>query len=145
MLASASLYAEEAEEQAFTQGQLAVAIVRSLGLENEVGFDQSEQGYATFLQARGIAPLIKGEFMWDVNADVDREILAVIVVQALGLRSYVQDHLNIAHYVAVCEDRDISIEDVRKVLSNIFVVNVLVDIVGPLPTEPTTLTPTVGF
>jgi hypothetical protein len=143
VLAAAPLHAQEAEEEVFTQGQLAVAIVRSLGLENEVGFDQSEQGYATFLQSRGIAPLINGEFMWDVNASVDREVLAVVVVQTLGLKSYVQDLMNIAHYVAVCEDRDISIEDVRKVLSNIFVVNVLVDIVGP--TEPTPLTPTVGF
>ncbi len=143
-LVSAPLCAEEAEEEVFTQGQLAVAIVRSLGLENEIGFDQSVQGYATFLQARGIAPLIEGEFMWDVNAEVTREVLAVVVVQSLGLKSYVQDLMNISDYVVVCEDRDISIEDVRKVLSNIFVVNVLVDIVGP-PTEDTPLTPTVGF
>ena len=122
---------DEAKKKAFTQGQLAVAIVRSLGLEEEIGNDQSLVAYALFLKGRGIAP-IDG---WDVNAIVTKEVLAVVVVQTLGLISEVQDKTNVADYIRVLDDRDISIEDVRKVLSNIFVVNVLVDIVGVEPGE----------
>ena len=132
---------DKEEEQVFTQGQLAVAIVRSLGLENEIGFDQSVLAYANFVDGRGIRPLGG----WDVNAPVTKEVLAVVVVQTLGLRSEVQDPANVADYITVLEDRDISIEDVRKVLSNIFVVNVITDIVGPSVPEDGPLTPIAGF
>jgi hypothetical protein len=129
------------EKKAFTQGQLAVAIVRSLGLEEEIGFDQSPVAYAAFLAGRGISPL-NG---WNVNLEVTKEDLAVVVVQTLGLMPEVQDKTNVADYIRVLDDRDISIEDVRKVLSNIFVVNVLVDVIGGTPGGDTPLTGTTGF
>ncbi len=132
------------EEDVFTQGELAVAIVRSLGLENEIGFDRSAQGYITFLQGRGIVPLIDGEYKWDPDAEVTKEVLAVVVVQTLGLVSLVQDTTKISDFTRVLDDRDISIEDVRKVLSNIFVVNVLTEVIGPTRVERV-LTPTVGY
>lgn len=138
--ASMSFGADEAKKKAFTQGQLAVAIVRSLGLEEEIGNDQSVIAYTLFLAGRGIKPLGG----WDVNAEVTKEVLAVVVVQTLGLMSEVQDRTNVADYIRVLDDRDISIEDVRKVLSNIFVVNVLVDIVGATP-EERVLSVTTGF
>jgi hypothetical protein len=121
----------EAKKATFTQGQLAVAIVRSLGLEEEIGNDQSFVAYTQFLAGRGICP-IGG---WDINLEVSKDVLAVVVVQTLGLMSEVQDKTNVADYIRVLDDRDISIEDVRKVLSNIFVVNVLTDIVGTTPTD----------
>ena len=132
------------KEDVFTQGELAVAIVRSLGLENEIGFDRSKQAYMTFLQSRGIVPLIDGVYKWDPDAEVTKEVLAVVVVQTLGLRSEVQDTTNVGDYIRVLDDRDISIEDVRKVLSNIFVVNVLTEVIGPTRVERL-MTPTVGF
>jgi hypothetical protein len=130
----------EAKKGVLTQGQLAVAIVRSLGLEEEIGNDQSFVAYTQFLAGRGICPLAG----WDINLEVTKDVLAVVVVQTLGLMSEVQDKTNIADYIRVLDDRDISIEDVRKVLSNIFVVNVLTDIVGVTPTDQP-LTRVTGF
>ena len=138
IFASTAFAAEEAkadpekkaeQEVVFTQGQLAVAIVRALGLEDQIGFDQTVQGYIAFLTGRGISPLPH----WNANAPVDKETLAVVVVKTLGLMTQVQDADNAGDYIRVLEERDIAIsatEDVRRVLSNIFVVNTLTEIVG---------------
>jgi hypothetical protein len=149
VFASTAFAAEEAEaepeekEVVFTQGQLAVAIVRALGLEDQVGFDQTVQGYILFLAGRGISPLPH----WDANAPVDKETLAVVVVKTLGLMTQVRNVDNAGDYIRVLEERDIAIsatEDVRRVLSNIFVVNTLTEIVGA-GGGGTPLTPTTGL
>lgn len=137
---------DENEEEAvtYTQGQLAAAIVRSLGLEDEIGFDRTVEEYMNFLHAKGIAPLSG----WDANAEVTKEVLAVVVVQTLGFGPEVRDPTNPSAYVAVLDDHGFSLEDVRKVLSNIFVLNVVTEVFGntlTLSTVGEILTPISGF
>jgi hypothetical protein len=78
---------------------------------------------------------------------VDKETLAVVVVKTLGLMTQVRNVDNAGDYIRVLEERDIAIsatEDVRRVLSNIFVVNTLTEIVGA-GGGGTPLTPTTGL
>ncbi len=139
--------AEGNEEEAaytFTQGQLAITIVRSLGLEDEIGFDQTVQAYLNLLQSRGVAP-IDG---WDANALVTKEVLATVVVKTLGWSDQLVDNTDVNDYVRVFAQAGLdspSIEEVQKVLSNIFVINVLTEVIGPSITFGGDLTPTTGF
>ncbi|MBN1917042.1 MAG: hypothetical protein JW889_03955 [Verrucomicrobia bacterium] len=124
------------EEKPMTQAELAVIIVRMLGLESEI--DRSIGGKATFdvrpdiwymahinfLRRMGIYPLPD----WDPNAEVTKEVLAVVLVQLLGLLGEVED-LNVpGDYVAALEARDIELTNVRDVLSEIDIINPVVQI-----------------
>jgi hypothetical protein len=112
------------EEKPMTQGEFAVAIVRMLGLETELPPDATELDYAEFLRARGIGPLPDME--WDVTAEVTNDIVAVVVVQALGLLNLVEDRTKPEFYARVLEERGLILTNVRDVLSEIMVVNPLV-------------------
>jgi hypothetical protein len=126
------------EEKPMTQGDLAVAIVRMLGLESEIDAnigakatlllnpDIAKQVYANFLASRGIHPLGG----WKINEPVTKEVLAVVVVQVLGLLAEVEHPDNPDDYIAVLEAHDIILTSVRDVLSEIEVINPVVQIPG---------------
>jgi hypothetical protein len=112
------------EEKPMTQGEFAIAIVRMLGLNSELPPDATELDYAEFLRARGIGPL--PDLEWDVTAEVTNDIVAVVVIQALGLVDLVEDRKKPEHYARVLEERGLILTNVRDVLSEIEVVNPLV-------------------
>ena len=123
--------AEEAvpvvEEKPMTQGELAIIIVRMLGLESEIDEAYGAQArlryrpdtfmlvYCNFLAERGVHPL-KG---WNPYEEVTKEVLAVVVIQITGLLAEVEDLAVEADYVAALEARDIELSSVRDVLSEI--------------------------
>lgn len=121
------------EEKPMTQGELAVAIVRMLGLENELPPDATELDYAELLRGRGVGPL--PDLVWDVKAVATNEVVAVVVVQVTGLSYLVEDKKNPDHYARVLEERGLILTNVRDVLSEIEVVNPLVQI-WPGAAEP---------
>ncbi len=113
------------EEKPMTQAELAVAIVRMLGLENELPPGATELDYIDFLRGRGVQPLPT----WNPHEEVTKEVLAVVVVQVLGLLSEVADKENVNDYVTVLEEHDLILTSVRDVLSEIEVINPLVQII----------------
>lgn len=136
-----------------TQGDLAVAIVRMLGLESEI--DQNigakatlllnpapaKQVYADFLASRGVQPLGG----WKINEVVTKEVLAVVVVQVLGLLDEVENKDKPDEYIAVLEAHDIILTSVRDVLSEIEVINPVVQIPGVAGLYFDNLSPARGF
>lgn len=140
------------EEEPLTQGQFAVLIIRMLGLESEldetVGTDKlGLRGDVTELAAvdecrrRGLQPLGG----WKPTEMVTKEVVAVIAVQALGLLRYVENPDNPDDYIAVLEERDILLTSVRDVLSEIEVVNPVVQILrGTSLSYEDNLSPTRG-
>jgi hypothetical protein len=141
------------QEKPMTQGELAVAIVRMLGLDSEIDENMgakatlllnptvAQQVYADFLASRGIRPL-EG---WKINEPVTKEVLAVVVVQVLGLLGEVENRDNPDDYIAVLEAHDIVLTSVRDVLSEIDVINPVVQIPGLAGLYSENLTPTRGF
>jgi len=124
------------QEQPMTQAELAVIIVRMLGLESEIDAnvgakstlsvrpEVSPMVYVEFLRRMGIHPLPD----WDPNAEVTKEALAVILVQVLGLLAEVEDRSDPNAYVTVLEERDLILTNVRDVLSEIEVINPVIQI-----------------
>jgi len=135
------------EEKPMTQAELAAVIVRMLGLSSEIhetigtrqlGFraDSFALACIDLLRGRGIQPL-KSQGGWQPNEVVTLKVLAVIVTQVLGLTSLVEDPENPDDYVAVLEARGLLMTNVRDVLSEIEVVNPIVQTVrgSSLPPE----------
>ena len=120
--------AEEAEpvveEKPMTQGEFAVAIVRMLGLDNELPPGATEVDYVEYLRGKGIGPL--PNLTWDASAELTNDVIAVVVVQVVGLTWAVEDPTNVEHYRRVLEEHDLILTSVRDVLSEIEVVNPLV-------------------
>jgi hypothetical protein len=125
------------EEKPMTQGELAIIIVRMLGLESEIDEAYGAQTrlryrpdtpaivFCNFLADHGVHPL-KG---WFVNEEVTKEVLAVVVVQVTGLLAEVEDPADENAYVAALEARDIELSSVRDVLNEIEKRNLVVQIV----------------
>jgi hypothetical protein len=112
------------EEKPMTQGEFAIAIVRMLGLENELGPDATELDYIEYLRGKGIGPL--PDLRWDASAEVTNEVIAVVVIQAVGLTWAVEDPTKPEHYVRALEEHGLILTNVRDVLSEIEVINPLV-------------------
>jgi hypothetical protein len=125
------------EEKPMTQGELAIIIVRMLGLESEIDEAYGAQArlryrpdtpaivYCNFLADHGVHPL-KG---WFVDEEVTKEVLAVVVIQVTGLLAEVKNPADEESYVAALEARDIELSSVRDVLSEIEKRNLVVQIV----------------
>ncbi len=69
------------ESKGITQGDLAIIIVRSAGLESELPIAPVKDDYITLLNSKGIRPLTG----WDKNRMVVTGDFAAILVHALGL------------------------------------------------------------
>lgn len=121
------------EEEPMTQAELAAIIISMLGLASEVDetigtdklsfrFDNSELAYTYACTVRGICPLGG----WKPKEKVTLEVLAVVVVQALGLLDEVEDLNNWEDYAAALLARDLELTSVRDVLSEIEIVNPVV-------------------
>jgi len=129
------------KEKPMTQAELAAVIIRMLGIESEI--DQNagaktallmrpnnfKMVYIDFMRSRGIQPLGG----WKPNEEVTKEVLAVVVVQVLGLLSEVEDPEDPDDYVAVLEEHDLILTNVRDVLSEIEVINLVQIIPGSSP------------
>lgn len=128
------------EEKPMTQGELAIIIVRMLGLEDEIDEAYGAQAglglrpdtfaliYCNFLAQRGVHPLGG----WRPDEEVTKEVLAVVVIQITGLLGEVENLDDAASYVAALEARDIQLASVRDVLSEIEKRNLVVQIPGRL-------------
>jgi hypothetical protein len=142
------------EEKPMTQGELAVAIVRMLGLESEIDanagakalFDLSPdlnvRVYTNFLASRGVQPLGG----WDPDAPVTVDVLSVVVVQVLGLVREVDNLDDAVAYRRVLEAHDLVLVNIRDVLSEVEVINTVQIIRGSSLTGPyhDNLSPTTG-
>jgi hypothetical protein len=124
-----SLGVYAAEESADAMGmnhlQLAQCIVRALGLQSDLAPDATPADYATYLQGKGIAPL-RG---WVPDAEVTKADLAVVTVNALGLAGEVEKPTDAESYVAVLDERQISLETVMDVISNVSVTSAITELV----------------
>jgi len=65
---------------------------------------------------------------WAIDEEVTKEVIAVVVVQVLGLVWEVEDRDSPDDYVAVLEARDLILTNVRDVLSEVEVINPVVHI-----------------
>jgi hypothetical protein len=122
---SSGLRAEEAEGLGMTHKELAQAIVRALGLQNDLPATATEADYAIYLQGKGVAPL-RG---WILSAEVTTEDLAVVAVEALGLAGDVEDPEDADSYMAVLDERDISLATVMDVVKNLYVGDAITNLV----------------
>jgi len=109
--------APKAEGMGMTHLELAQAIVRALGLQNDVPAEATPADYATYLEGKGIVPL-RG---WIAGAEVSKADLAVVTVEALGLAGDVEKPTDAESYVAVLDERQISLATVMDVISNVSV------------------------
>lgn len=143
------------EEKPMTQGELAIIIVRMLGLASEIDenigtrkltlrSDNVALAAIDLLRSRGVQPMAS-QGGWQADKEVAPEVLAVVIVQVLGLLSEVEDPNDPSAYVAALEARGLILTNVREVLSEIEVVNPVVQIIrgSSLPFEDN-LSPTRG-
>jgi len=107
--------AEEAEAMGMTHLELAQAVVRALGLQPDLPATATPADFSTYLQSKGIAPL-RG---WIPDAEVTKADLAVVTVLALGLAEQVEKPEDAEYYVAVLDERQISLATVMDVIRNI--------------------------
>ncbi|NQT82200.1 hypothetical protein HQ563_04205 [bacterium] len=117
--------AEEAEGLGMTHTELAQAIVRALGLQSDLPVNATPADYGTYLQGKGIAPL-RG---WIPGADVTKDDLAVVTVEALGLAGEVENAAEVDSYMAVLDERDISLATVMDVVRNVTVGEAITELV----------------
>ncbi len=141
------------EEKPMTQGELAIIIVRMLGLESEVDEAYGAQTrlryrpdtpalvFCYFLAEHGVHPL-KG---WHPDEEVTKEVLAVVVIQITGLLAEVEDPADENAYVAALEARDIELTSVRDVLSEIEKRNLVQIVPGRMGTYERNLSNVRGF
>jgi hypothetical protein len=123
--------AEEAEGLGMSHMDLAQAMVRALGLQNDLPATATEADYANYLQGKGIAPM-RG---WILGAEVSKEDLAVVTVEALGLSGEVESPTEVDSFMAVLDERSISLETVMDVIRNIEVGDAITTLVlmSPIP------------
>ncbi len=107
----------KAEGMGMTHLELAQAIVRALGLQNDLPVKATPADYATYLEGKGIAPLRD----WITGAEVTKADLAVVTVEALGLAGEVEKPTDAESYMAVLDERQISLATVMDVISNVSV------------------------
>ena len=124
-LSSGVYAAEEAEGVGMTHLELAQCIVRALGLQSELPVNATPADYAIYLQGRGIAPL-RG---WIPDAEVTKADLAVVTVEALGLAGEVEKVDDAESYVAVLDERQISLATVQDVISNVTFLSSITELV----------------
>jgi len=117
--------AEEAQGMGMTHLELAQAMVRALGLQQDVPATATPADYATYLTGKGIEPL-RG---WIPDAEVNKEDLAVVTVLALGLAAEVEKADDAASYAAVLDERQISLPTVKDVISNVRVTSTMTTLV----------------
>jgi len=97
-----------------SQGELAKAVVKMLGLEGRMDPDATEEDYGAFLASMGVAP----PGGWSVHQFVDEELLAMILIQLLGLGSEMQNPNDPAQCVALLKERGLLLTSVRDLLRN---------------------------
>jgi hypothetical protein len=97
-----------------TQGDLAKALVKMLGLEGQVDADAADEDYGAFLASMGVAP----PGGWHMRRFVDEELLAMILIQLLGLRKEVPDPGDPAQCIALLKERGLLLTNVRDLLGN---------------------------
>jgi hypothetical protein len=117
--------AEEAKGMGMTHLELAQAIVRALGLQQDVPATATPADYATYLRGKGIQPL-RG---WIPDAEVNKDDLAVVAVLALGLSGEVEKADDPVSYAAVLDERQISLATVKDVISNVTVTSTVTTLV----------------
>ena len=140
------------EEEPMTQGELAIAIVRMLGLESEIDANMGAKAlfslrpelnvrvYTAFLASRGVHPL-EG---WDPDAPVTLDVLSVVVVQVLGLTREVSNLQDPVAYRRVLEAHDLIVANIRDVLSEVEVINTVQIVRGTSLPYGRPLSPTSG-
>ena len=122
-LSSGVYAAEEAEGVGMTHLELAQCIVRALGLQNDLPVTATPADYDTYLTGKGIAPL-RG---WIPEAEVTQADLAVVTVEAMGLVPEVEKPEDAQSYMAVLDERQISLATVMDVISNIEFTSVITE------------------
>jgi hypothetical protein len=140
------------EEKPMTQGELAVAIVRMLGLDSEIDanpgakalFDLNQdinvRVYTNFLASRGVQPLGG----WQPDAPATLDVVAVVVTQLLGLVREVENLNDAVAYRRVLEAHDLVLTSIRDVLSEVEVINTVQIIRGSSLPYYDNLSPTTG-
>jgi hypothetical protein len=119
------LHAEEAGGMGMSHLELAQAMVRALGLQQDLPATATPADYATYLAGKGIAPL-RG---WVPDAEVTKDDLAVVTVLALGLAEEVEKADDPVSYMAVLDERQISLATVKDVISNVTVTSTVTTLV----------------
>lgn len=109
---SLGLNAEDAAESGITHGDCAQGLVRAMGLQCDLLVTATQADYVNYLQVMGIAPL-RG---WILDADMTRDDLAVITVQALGLTDEVENKEDAVSYMAVLDERQITATAIKDVI-----------------------------
>lgn len=122
---SLGLHAQEAGGMGMTHLELAQAMVRALGLQQDVPATATPVDYTTYLAGKGIAPL-RG---WIADAEVSKDDLAVVTVLALGLADEVEKDDDAVSYMAVLDERQISLTTVKDVISNVTVTSTVTTLV----------------
>jgi hypothetical protein len=122
---SFGLHAQEAGGAGMTHLELAQAIVRALGLQQDLPATATPADYANYLAGKGIAPL-RG---WIPDAEVTRDDLAVVTVLALGLAAEVEVEDDAVSYMAVLDERQIPLATVQDVISNVTVTSTITTLV----------------
>jgi hypothetical protein len=117
--------AEQAEGMGMNHLELAQAIVRALGLQPDLPATATPADFTTYLQGKGIAPL-RG---WIPDAEVTKADLAVVTVLALGLVGEVEKPEDAESYVAVLDERQISLATIMDVISNLTVQSAITELV----------------
>jgi len=108
---------EEAEGMGMEHMALAQCLVRALGRQGDLPADVTPADFATYLQGMGISPM-RG---WISGAEVSKDDLAVVTIQALGLLGEVEDPANVSSYMAVLSERQIVLTTVMEVITNVTV------------------------
>lgn len=108
---------EEPEGMGMEHMALAQGVVRSLGRQGDLPADATPADFATYLQGMGIAPM-RG---WISGAEVSKDDLAVVTIEALGLLGEVEDPANVSSYMAVLSEREIVLTTVMDVITNVAV------------------------
>jgi len=97
-----------------TQGELAADLVKMLGLEGEMGPNATGAEYANFLAGFGVGPLGG----WNPGGQVNDDVLAVLLVQILGLLPEVGNKGDVKDYLAVLREHNLVLGNVRAALNN---------------------------
>lgn len=122
---SLALHAQEAGGMGMTHLELAQAMVRALGLQQDLAATATPADYTSYLAGKGIAPL-RG---WIPEAEVTKDDLAVVTVLALGLVEEVEQVEDAVSYMAVLDERQISLVTVKDVISNVTVASTVTTLV----------------
>jgi hypothetical protein len=90
----------------FTQNQLAKMLARVLAVEDRLPAAVMIDDYFNLLTTIGVAPMDG----WEVDAQVTRDDLAVVMVQALGLQGEVEDTMDPQCYIDVLKSEGVDLD-----------------------------------